>query len=261
MSFIPRCLIESATPVRLEIVRITSPRGCCTYGRSMFAPVGRETPGHPDRGRRRHERQEDGPFAGTRPVRHQQGDQAQHVVPVRRERVLPAVPAETAEDRPVDGRMLHRRPRAAQGRPQARQAAQAPPPVMRTPVGAGGRMAGSRLVAAARRRQAARPVPRRPRHARVPGDRPPLGLRRPPSPWAPGAPPSTRQQEAAQAWRREDVAFPDSRTGSHLRASAGGRRSQRFRPLGGRQRDRRRMRPAHRGREEDQVPHGRDRAR
>ena len=36
-------------------------------------------------------------------------------VPVRRERVLPAVPAETAEDGPVDGRMLHRRPRAAQG--------------------------------------------------------------------------------------------------------------------------------------------------
>ena len=103
-------------------------------------------------------------------------------VPVRRERVLPAVPAETAEDGPVDGRMLHRRPRAAQGRPQARQTAQAPPPVMRTPVGAGGRMAGSRLVAAARRRQAARPVPRRPRHARVPGDRLPLGLRRPPSP-------------------------------------------------------------------------------
>ena len=57
-------------------------------------------------------------------------------VPVRRERVLPAVPAETAEDGPVDGRMLHRRPRAAQGRPQARQAAQAPLPVMRTPVGA-----------------------------------------------------------------------------------------------------------------------------
>ena len=88
-------------------------------------------------------------------------------VPVRRERVLSAVPAETAEDGPVDGRMLHRRPRAAQGRPQARQAAQAPPPVMRTPVGAGGRMAGSRLVAAARRRQAARPVPPRPRHTRL----------------------------------------------------------------------------------------------
>ena len=99
-------------------------------------------------------------------------------VPVRRERVLPAVPGETAEDGPVDGRMLHRRPRAAQGRPQARQTAQAPPPVMRTPMGAGGRMAGSRLVADARRRQAARPVPRRPRHARVPGERPPLDLRR-----------------------------------------------------------------------------------
>ena len=73
-------------------------------------------------------------------------------------------------------------PRPAQGRPQARQTAQAPPPVMRTPVGAGGRMAGSRLVAAARQRQAARPVPRRLRHARVPGDRLPLDLRRPPSP-------------------------------------------------------------------------------
>ena len=148
----------------------------------MFAPVGRGTPGHPDRGRQRHGRQEDGPFAGAQPVRHQQGDQAQHVVPVQRERVLTAVPAETAEDGPVDGPLPHRRPRPAQGRPQARQTAQALPPVMRTPVGAGGRMAGLRLVAAAHQRQAARPVPRRLRHARVPADRLPLDLRRPPSP-------------------------------------------------------------------------------
>ena len=83
---------------------------------------------------------------------------------------------------PWTGRYYHRRPRAAQGRPQARQTVQALPPVMRTPVGAGGRMAGSRLVAAARQRQAARPVPRRLRHARVPGDRLPLDPRRPPSP-------------------------------------------------------------------------------
>ena len=101
---------------------------------------------------------------------------------VQRERVLPAVPAETAEDGPVDGRILHRRPRAAQGRSQARRTAQALPPVMRTPVGAGGRMAGLRLVAAAHQRQAARPVPRRLRHARAPGDRLPLDPRRPPSP-------------------------------------------------------------------------------
>ena len=83
---------------------------------------------------------------------------------------------------PWTGRYYHRRPRAAQGRPQARQTAQALPPVMRTPVGAGGRMAGLRLVAAARQRRAARPVPRRLRHARVTGDRLPLDLRRPPSP-------------------------------------------------------------------------------
>ena len=83
---------------------------------------------------------------------------------------------------PWTGRYYHRRPRAAQGRPQARQTVQALPPVMRTPVGAGGRIAGLRLVAAAHRRQAARPVPRRLRHARVPGDRLPLDPRRPPSP-------------------------------------------------------------------------------
>ena len=116
-----RCLIESATPVRLEIVQKTSPKGCCTYGESMFAPVGRGTPGHPDRGRQRHERQEDGPFAGAQPVQHQQGDQAQHVVPVQRERVLTAIPAETAEDGPVDGPVSHRRPRGG-----ARPAAGAP---------------------------------------------------------------------------------------------------------------------------------------
>ena len=66
--------------------------------------------GHPDRGRQRHGRQEDGPFAGTQPVQHQQGDQAQHVVPVQRERVLTAVPAEASEDGPVDGPVSHRRP-------------------------------------------------------------------------------------------------------------------------------------------------------
>ena len=83
---------------------------------------------------------------------------------------------------PWTGRYYIAGPAAAQGRPQARQTAQALPPVMRTPVGAGGRMAGSRLVAAAHQRQAARPVPRRLRHARVPGDRLPLDPRRPPSP-------------------------------------------------------------------------------
>ena len=52
------------------------------------------------------------------------------------------VPAEASEDGPVDGPLLHRRPRAAQGRPAQGEAAQAIPPVIRPPVGAGGRMAG-----------------------------------------------------------------------------------------------------------------------
>ena len=119
-SGITRCLIESATPVRLEIVRITSPKGCCTYGGSMFAPVGRGTPGHPDRDRQRHERPRDRSDARPQRLGGRQGDRTRHVVPVRRERVLPAVPAETAGDGPVDGRMLHRPP------PGARPAAGAP---------------------------------------------------------------------------------------------------------------------------------------
>ncbi|WP_238608992.1 hypothetical protein, partial [Bifidobacterium animalis] len=41
-----RCLIESATPGRLVIIQKTSPEGCCTYGSSIFAPVGRGTPDH-----------------------------------------------------------------------------------------------------------------------------------------------------------------------------------------------------------------------
>ena len=66
------------------------------------------------------------------------------MVPVQRERVLTAVPAEASEDGPL----LHRGPRAAQGRPQARQTTQAPPPVIRTPVVAGG---GAGVAAGGRR--------------------------------------------------------------------------------------------------------------
>ncbi|PVV32772.1 hypothetical protein DD715_03920, partial [Bifidobacterium bifidum] len=60
---------------------------------------------------------------------------------------------------------------------------------MRTPVGAGGRMAGSRLVAPPRKRPAARPLPPPPPPARVPGARQAVGERRPPAPGAPGRPP------------------------------------------------------------------------
>ena len=87
----------------------------------MFAPVGRGTPGHPDRDRQRHHHPQDRSDARPQRLDGRQGDQTRHVVPVQRERVLPAVPAETAEDGPVDGRILHRRPRGG-----ARPAAGAP---------------------------------------------------------------------------------------------------------------------------------------
>ena len=126
----------------------------------------------------------------------------------------------------------------------------------RPPVGAGGRMAGPRLVAAAHQRQAARPVAGRCAHARVPGDHLPMGLLQQAASGTLGAVPAARAQAAPQARRQEDVALPDPRPSAHLRTPAGGRRQERVRPLGGRQRHRSGMQPAHRGGEEDQVPHG-----
>ena len=64
-----------------------------------------------------------------------------------------------------------------------------------------------------------------------------------------------RAQAAPQARRQEDVALPDPRPSAHLRRRRR-RRQERVRPLGGRQRHRSGMQPAHRGGEEDQVPHG-----
>ena len=222
----------------------------------MFAPVGRGTPGHPDRGRQRRQHTRDRRDAGPQPVRHQPGDQAQHMVPVQRERVVPPVPAEKTEGGAMDRPLPHRRARAAQGRPQEIQATKALPAVARPPVGAGGRTAGLRLVAAARQRQAARPVAGRCAHARVPGDHLPMGLLQQAASGTLGAVPAARAQAAPQARRQEDVALPDPRPSAHLRTPAGGRRQERVRPLGGRQRHRSGMQPAHRGGEEDQVPHG-----
>ena len=117
-------------------------------------------------------------------------------------------------------------------------------------------MAGPRLVAAAHQRQAARPVAGRCAHARVPGDHLPMGLLQQAASGTLGAVPAARAQAAPQARRQEDVALPDPRPSAHLRTPAGGRRQERVRPLGGRQRHRSGMQPAHRGGEEDQVPHG-----
>ena len=121
-------------------------------------------------------------------------------------------------------------------------------------------MAGLRLAAAARQRQAARPVPRRLRHARVPGDRLPLihadrhrrerrarclprGHRR-------------RRRRGGGSGRR----FPDSRTGPHPRASAGGRRLQRSFAIGADGVIGAGCNP-HTEVERKTCPHGRDRAR
>ena len=209
-SGITRCLIESATPVRLGIVRITSPRGCRPYGRSMFAPVGRGTPGHPDRDRQRHQHPQDRSDARPQRLDGRQGDQTRHVVPVQRERVLPAVPAETAEDGPVDGRILHRRPRRG-----ARPAAGAPNRASATACHANacGRGWPNGCVAAGRRRSSAAG------RASCSPTTPPCACARRPS--AVGSTPTAIAVSAGRA------AF-HAATGGVAGAAAGGRRVSRF---------------------------------
>ncbi len=107
-------------------------------------------------------------WAGTRPP--SAGNQTEHVVPVQRERVVPAVPSRPAEDRAVDRTLLRRRARPAQGRPASGRGAQAVQAVGRQVVVVGGGAAAPGPVPAADIRKAARGFSRRRAHARVPGD-------------------------------------------------------------------------------------------
>ena len=112
-------------------------------GSRAFAPVGRGTADHPDRDRQRDEHTADRrPDRQTR-LHGQPRDQTRHMVPVQRERILPAVPA---------------RPRP--------------------PAGVGHRTAAQGLVAAAGQRPAEAGAPRRRIDAPLPGDHIPVGLRR-----------------------------------------------------------------------------------
>ena len=63
------------------------------------------------------------------------------MVPVQRERILPAVPAGASQDGAVDRPVPHRRPRAPEGRTPPRQDPQAVPARLRPPAG----VAGSRI--------------------------------------------------------------------------------------------------------------------
>ena len=130
------------------------------------------------------------------------------MVPVQRERVVPPVPAEKTEGGAMDRPLLHRRgPRSA--RPTAGDPSHESPTGCRTTAqGAGGRMAGPRLVAAAHGRLRVL-WPDRCAHARVPGDHLPMGLLQQAASGTLGAVPAARAQAAPQARRQEDASrFP-----------------------------------------------------
>ena len=127
---IPRVLNRSATPcLGLEVFEVSNSRRCRTHGPTVFASVVRgEDPdreaalrtasGHPsDRGEDRPGQVHREPRAEARPV-----------VRVQRERIVPALPAETAEDRAVDlGSVPFGTGRAEEGRQASERIPQAAP--------------------------------------------------------------------------------------------------------------------------------------
>ena len=102
--FTPRVLNRSATPcLGLEVFEVSNLRRCCTHGSTVFAPVVRgEDPDREAALRTASEHSADRGEDRPGQVHGEPRAEARPVVRVQRERVVPPLPAETAEDRAVD---------------------------------------------------------------------------------------------------------------------------------------------------------------
>ena len=99
-----RVLNRSATPcLGLEVFEVSNLRRCCTHGSTVFAPVVRgEDPDREAALRTASEHSADRGEDRPGQVHGVTRAEARPVVRVQRERVVPSLPAETAEDRAVD---------------------------------------------------------------------------------------------------------------------------------------------------------------
>ena len=200
----------------------------------LFAPVpGRADPDREAALRAGSERQGNGqagrPGQGHRQPRAETGT----VVRVQRERVIPPLPAETAEDRAVDVHAVLLRPRgAAEGRPEAPRVPQTASHGLGPAALVGHGRAAPWVEPRADRGQAEAGVPRRPRDARQPRVPPPMDPREAPARPGPQAVPAAgqeapRQTEGAQG---QGAAHPDAR--AHLAAAEDGGLARAVRPPG-----------------------------
>ncbi len=168
------------------------------------------------------------------------------MVPVQRERVVPPVPAEKTEGGAMDRPLLHRRWRSA--RPTAGDPSHESPTGCRTTACGrrwpnGWAAAGRRCSSAAGCASCGRTM-RSCACARRPSTD---GSTSRPLRETPGAVPAARAQAAPQARRQEDVALPIPGRAPISERPPEADGSRRVRPLGGRQRHRSGMQPAHRG--------------
>ena len=190
----------------------------------LFAPVpGRADPDREAALRAGSERQGNGqagrPGQGHRQPRAETGT----VVRVQRERIVPPVPAETAEDRPVDVHAVLLRPRgAAEGRPEAPRVPQTASHGLGPAALVGVGRAAPWMEPRADRRQAEAGAPRRPRDARQPRMPPPMDPRQTPARPGPAPIPAAGQEAPRQTegTQGQGAAHPHAR--AHLAAAEDG---------------------------------------
>ena len=125
-----RVLNRSATPcLGLEVFEVSNLRRCRTHGSTVFAPVVRgEDPDREAALRTASEHSADRGEDRPGQVHGEPRAEARPVVRVQRERVVPPLPAETAEDRGMDlGSVLFGAGRAEEGGPAPARIPQAAP--------------------------------------------------------------------------------------------------------------------------------------
>lgn len=207
--FTPRVLNRSATPcLGLEVFEVSNLRRCCTHGSTVFAPVVRgEDPDREAALRAASEHSADRGGNRSGQVHGVTRAEARPVVRVQRERVVPSLPAETAEDRAVDlGSVLFGAGRAEEGGPAPARIPQAASHGLGPASRLGAGLAAQGVEPGTDRGTVEGPVRRRPVDADQPRVPLPVDLRQAAAGAGPAPVPGARQEtpdEEKRAGRRK----------------------------------------------------------
>ena len=238
-----RVLNRSATPcLGLEVFEVSNLRRCRTHGSTVFAPVVRgEDPDREAALRAASEHSADRGGNRSGQVHGVTRAEARPVVRVQRERVVPSLPAETAEDRGMDlGSVLFGAGRAEEGGPAPARIPQAASHGLGPASRLGAGLAAQGVEPGTDRGTVEGPVRRRPVDADQPRVPLPVDLRQAAAGAGPAPVPGARQEtpDEEKGQEGERAAHPDAR--AHRGPARGGRIQEGVRPFrvghGGRRR-------------------------